>query len=208
MTSEAQAAYARSWRLAHPERVKKQKMENYWKHHDEIRARRKAHYWENRDELVAKTQEYKKAHRKELAAASREYYAAHREEQQPRHLIYSRTHREEASERQKKWIIAHPDTYAIHGAKRKALKLNAPGSGITANEWKELKVEHGQRCAYCNEIKPLTMDHIVPLINGGAHDVSNIVPACRSCNSSKRQTPLLVWMFRQKIAPIVLGGVL
>lgn len=29
------------------------------------------------------------------------------------------------------------------------------------------------------------LDHVVALVNGGAHDVSNIVPACMRCNRSK-----------------------
>lgn len=33
-----------------------------------------------------------------------------------------------------------------------------------------------------------TLDHVKPLAKGGAHTLSNIRPACRSCNSSKNDT--------------------
>jgi hypothetical protein len=41
---------------------------------------------------------------------------------------------------------------------------------------------------------------------GCAHDVGNIVPACKQCNGRKHNTPLLIWMFRQKIMPEISGG--
>ena len=42
-------------------------------------------------------------------------------------------------------------------------------------------------CAYCGAADvPLTIDHLIPIANGGAHSKENIVPACLSCNSRKR----------------------
>lgn len=55
---------------------------------------------------------------------------------------------------------------------------------------------YGGRCVYCGAVGHLTIDHVVPLNSGGAHTHDNIVPACRSCNSSKADTPLLVWLAR------------
>ena len=50
----------------------------------------------------------------------------------------------------------------------------------------ELLIEQFEgRCAYCQE-KADTWDHIVPVVLGGQTEPGNIVPACHSCNSSKR----------------------
>lgn len=35
---------------------------------------------------------------------------------------------------------------------------------------------------------------IQPLSSGGAHDVDNLTACCKTCNRSKRDLPLLVWM--------------
>lgn len=38
---------------------------------------------------------------------------------------------------------------------------------------------------------------VEPLSRGGAHHIDNLVPACRHCNATKRNTPLLVWLARR-----------
>jgi 5-methylcytosine-specific restriction endonuclease McrA len=37
------------------------------------------------------------------------------------------------------------------------------------------------------------MDHVVPIARGGWHAIGNILPACFSCNSSKRDDLLIYW---------------
>ena len=50
-------------------------------------------------------------------------------------------------------------------------------------------------CIYCGRElgKDRTLDHVVPLSRGGAHAKRNLVPACRSCNSSKQDKDLSQW---------------
>jgi 5-methylcytosine-specific restriction endonuclease McrA len=57
---------------------------------------------------------------------------------------------------------------------------------VTAEEWTAICAAHDHRCAYCC-CRPdvLEMDHVLPLTKGGRHLASNIVPACKPCNSAK-----------------------
>lgn len=57
---------------------------------------------------------------------------------------------------------------------------------LTYDQWKAILEKHDHRCAYCSTDQSITMDHVEPLSKGGPHTASNVVPACRSCNSSKR----------------------
>ncbi|WP_043579443.1 HNH endonuclease [Gemmatimonas phototrophica] len=46
----------------------------------------------------------------------------------------------------------------------------------------------GQRCVYCAthlDQRTATLDHVVPLARGGAHDPGNLVVACGPCNRLK-----------------------
>ena len=98
------------------------------------------------------------------------------------------------------WCKANPAAANAQTARRDARKRNAPGRGVSAAQWKNCLAESLGLCAYCNERRPLTMDHIEPLAKGGAHDVDNIAAVCGPCNSSKRDTPLLVWLASRPLA--------
>jgi len=52
------------------------------------------------------------------------------------------------------------------------------------------------RCAYCNveesaKTGTLQLEHIQAMARGGRHHVSNLVIACKSCNSKKQNKPLI-----------------
>ena len=54
----------------------------------------------------------------------------------------------------------------------------------------ELDKENAYICVYCGKDKANSWDHIRPLIvdkrpSGFIHEISNLIPACSSCNSSK-----------------------
>ena len=46
-------------------------------------------------------------------------------------------------------------------------------------------------------VRKLTMDHVIAVSMGGSTDVSNIIPACQSCNSSKQNRDMIAWYTKQ-----------
>jgi 5-methylcytosine-specific restriction endonuclease McrA len=84
-------------------------------------------------------------------------------------------------------------------AKRRAAKRRAPITIVTRADWELCKEVFGHRCAYCFAAAPLTLDHVEPLSRGGAHAMSNIVPACKPCNTRKNARTLLELVMRGAI---------
>lgn len=86
----------------------------------------------------------------------------------------------------KNWFDENRDQHYSTQKSVRARKLGASVIDFSADQWESLKERYGQRCAYCGiECESLTVDHVIPLIQGGQHIEANIVPACRSCNARK-----------------------
>ena len=68
----------------------------------------------------------------------------------------------------------------------------------------KVKLTYPQACCYCGTMEALSIDHLIPQIKGGADYSDNLVWACRSCNSSKRDRDLLDWCQTKKTFPSIL----
>lgn len=62
----------------------------------------------------------------------------------------------------------------------------------------------GNICIYCCEKAKLTVDHLLPISKGGPHTLSNLLPACHSCNSSKGNRLLFTEWMPKKVHPYLL----
>lgn len=58
----------------------------------------------------------------------------------------------------------------------------------------------GGRCAYCKtpvEFSVVEFDHFIPVKLGGKTEISNMLPACKTCNRSKRDKMPEVWILKK-----------
>jgi 5-methylcytosine-specific restriction endonuclease McrA len=109
----------------------------------------------------------------------------------------------EHKERRKAWkqtwsktSVTYRARVKVAKAKRRSLIVNNGGT-FKPCEWIELCAMYKQRCLCCKELKPLTVDHIIPLSKGGSNSIENIQPLCFQCNSKKRDKHI---DFRQEFA--------
>jgi 5-methylcytosine-specific restriction endonuclease McrA len=77
-----------------------------------------------------------------------------------------------------------------NNARRARIKLVTISEPISSDTY--MKIRNLGSCVYCD--KPAcVVDHITPLARGGHEAEYNLVPACKSCNSSKQARMLIDW---------------
>lgn len=83
---------------------------------------------------------------------------------------------------------------AVYTAKRRT--QNKSGD-FTRQKWLELMKAWGWTCAYCGvqlAKGSRSIDHMIPISKAGKNDCDNMIPCCRSCNSSKNNKLLEEWL--------------
>jgi hypothetical protein len=86
----------------------------------------------------------------------------------------------------------------FHSPQQYLYNLQTTSSSKAKKIWKEtIKENWNNECAYCGSRENLTLDHIVPLSNGGLDITPNIVCCCRDCNHNKSHNKWEDW-YKQK----------
>jgi len=117
---------------------------------------------------------------KKAKSKRRDYYSSYNK-------TYYQENKEYLRAMNKRWRNENGDRIKNNNATRRAREHGAVGNGITSDQWRQIVALFGGKCLFpgCGR-NDITMDHIVPLVLGGAHDTYNVQPLCRSHNSSKR----------------------
>lgn len=81
--------------------------------------------------------------------------------------------------------------------RRQALVRNLPNT-LTIEEWEQAIQYFDGKCVYCKGDSKLEQDHFIPVIKNGGYERGNIVPSCKSCNSSKKDRDFFEWYKEQE----------
>ncbi len=83
--------------------------------------------------------------------------------------------------------------------RRRKRRLEQTVSDLSDRQWADL-LDAWAGCAYCGTTdKPLQRDCVLPISRGGRYTVENVVPACRSCNTSKCNDEVTSWLRRKRL---------
>lgn len=83
-------------------------------------------------------------------------------------------------------------------ARKRKLRMDRVEHDLTDGQWEALKAAWGG-CAYCGSTEgTLQRDCVLALSRGGRYTLGNIVPACRSCNTSKCNEEVTHWLRRKR----------
>ena len=176
-------------------------------------ARANAYYYANRDRVLAlqatkraaDPEKYRKAsnesgarwrakhperYRESSRRIAREYAARHKEERAGQRAAWAAKNPEWNRERYRIWCSKNRERIQQYGYRRRVLLLSG-GCGVSREELGHLFDACSGKCAYCLTADATDVDHVQPLARGGRDELDNLVPACKSCNSSKKNSTLL-----------------
>lgn len=182
------------------EKYAEQHRQYYQENHDKVRSQqnqmrldnpelirqRDRDYWErNKDKKSAKDKIYREKHKEQLKAIRKEKRKT--EGYKIKHSIRNKRYRQTENGRTKKLLERQ----------RRIAKEAEVYSNFTSTDWDNCLNHFDHKCAYCGKSEKLTQDHFIPLSHGGEYALSNIIPVCLSCNSSKRDQDFFTWYSHQ-----------
>ncbi|MEU9405154.1 HNH endonuclease signature motif containing protein [Streptomyces sp. NPDC048281] len=66
-------------------------------------------------------------------------------------------------------------------------------------EWLAVLTANNGECVYCGAGSQ-TMDHVIPFADGGADELTNLVPVCHDCNRRKKDKTPPAWFVGMDLA--------
>lgn len=186
---ERRRVYAREWARKHRE-------------DPSVTARERAADRKRRSDPEARARELERAR---VHDAKRRATSAYKQRQRIYQREYQRerrraddVYRVKQYAASKRWREANPTLVRLIKNRRAARLAGARSNGVGLHEWQEICAWHANKagetmCAYCKKARANTIEHVVPIARGGRDEASNVLPACRTCNSSKGASLIWEW---------------
>ncbi len=194
------------------------KREIYKENREIILKKQKKYYEENKDKKQQKKEyhkqwviknkervrEYQKQYREENIEKFKQYRKENAERIRKNNIQwnkkykkkYYRDNKEKYLIQNKKWELKNKNKVNMKYQRYRAKKRSLANT-LTEEQWIEIRNKFNNRCAYCGKKTRLEQEHFVPLSKGGEYTSNNIIPACRSCNASKKDNDFFEWYPQQ-----------
>lgn len=192
--------------------LKEHRKQHYQKNKERYSENAKEYYQKNAEAIKKNAAKYRKE--------NPDYMKNWREENKLHIVEYDKRYKKENKDRVirwwKDWYYANkeyalrynakkrklnPEPHRIREQQRRARKKKLPYT-LNENQWQQIKNDFNNECAYCGMTEDehllnfhtnLHQEHFIPLSGGGEYTHNNIIPACISCNSSKRDKDFFEW---------------
>lgn len=185
----------------------KEKYETYREEHREERKKYfNQYYKENKEELLEKQKQYYEENKEFYKKYKKEWYEDNKEQILEKRNQYYKENKEYILKYQKQYMQDNPEKIFNRNNKRR-IKEENQGLGISKEQWLEMMEFFEFKCAYSDEYiggnsMLRTIDHIIPLSNGGLNEIWNCVPMCKTHNSSKHTSDMVTWYKQQEFFDI------
>lgn len=173
--------YQQNYRQENCDKLRESKRSYYQKNPDRSREQHQNYYKNNLD----KVREYQRNYQQENADRIREHQRNYQQENADTIREQKRNYRQTS---------AGKNSLIRGSQKRRALKNKCHSLSYKPEDILNL---FNSECAYCSSKENLTLDHFIPLSKGGSNVQGNLLPACKSCNSSKNNRDAIEWYKKQ-----------
>ena len=160
----------------------------YQRHAERARLEALAYHHAHRNDILPKLrQRYRESKRERLAQEAERYRAdpAFRERKKMAMRRWAEDNPNRNRANKSAWDKRNPENRRKHNAARRARRRRA---WVEMVEPVDVLAKTNGVCMYCDSpisIETMHMDHDIPLSRGGLHELSNVVPACSTCNLRK-----------------------
>lgn len=90
-------------------------------------------------------------------------------------------------------------TRTARAARKRKKRMARKDHDLSDDQWQAL-LDAWEGCAYCGADGPgLQRDCVLAISRGGRYTLTNVVPACRSCNASKCNDEVTGWLRRKRL---------
>lgn len=160
----------------------------------------RAYYSLNRDAKRRKCRAYHQANRERMNKRSAQWYKANRDRANKLSAEWKRRNKSRVLNWRKQYDRSHRKQIAQQQNLRRARKIGqAAGAKLTEHALNSRWSMWGDRCYICGA--PATAsDHVIALVRGGPHCLSNLRPICKPCNSSKKHNSLPEFLTKKGIS--------
>lgn len=200
---EAMNEYHRQYYLKNKDRKREYRNTNK----DRLNVKKKIYYYEHlkyfkKAREKAKQSGYFKEYSIKNKDKAKDKYVSNKENILKQRRKYYRENKEKIKEHQKAYMKGYCKRESskiksnIRNHKRTATLSKLPFS-FTESEWEACKKYFDNKCACCGKEEKLTQDHFIAATNNGEYTKNNILPICKSCNSSKLNYSFFEWYPKQ-----------
>lgn len=144
---------------------------------------------------------YNREHKEEIIKYMKKYNEENKAKYKEYYKKYNKENKEAIAKQTKKYRKTPQGQvvmFNIQGRRRQ--REEQQGNGITKDQWLEMMKFFDFKCAYSGitlNADTRSIDHIVPLAKGGAHEVWNCVPMYKNLNKSKKDSNIEEWYPQQ-----------
>lgn len=175
------------------ERVLSQCKESYQRRADKVKKYRREYYQNNTEKCKASSAAWSMANPERKKDNMRAWYEKQPPEYKKAKTEYSREwsrkNRDRRNATARAWRGANVERAREAGRlkenRRRARLAEVRTASFTAEQLEQRWEYYGNKCWMCGEEATCT-DHVKPVSKGGCHMLCNLRPACKSCNSAKK----------------------